>query len=67
MKLHLGTLKNPVRVVTRVGGLRFKAHDAPEQYVRRPAEITRPVRRMFGLSAAKWFIGVMICEKPETR
>jgi hypothetical protein len=66
VKFYLGQTKNPMRLVTKVPGYRFKDHDAPETYIERPSEITRPVRRLFGLSIGQTFFGVMICNQPES-
>lgn len=66
MKLHVGPLANPVRLITSVRGYRFKDFDAPERYIERPAEITRPLRRMFGFSIGKCFIGLMIWDQPKS-
>lgn len=55
MKLYLGALKNPMRLVTNFGLLRVADNV-------HPVETTRSVQRLWGLSLGQTFIGVMICD-----
>ena len=64
MKVHFGAIKNHVTIVTTSAGYRVKSPDGCKYYMPAPAVIERNVRRLYGLSAGKWFIGLMLTDKP---
>lgn len=66
MKLHRGSVENPTRIVTDTDGYWLKEYDEPLRFIPQSTEITRPILRLFGLSAGRWFFGLMTWEKPTT-
>lgn len=60
MKLHLGATRQPMAIVTHQQGYWFKA-DGDERFtwVPSPRRTTKPVRKLFGLSFGKWYIGLI--------
>lgn len=68
MKLHLGRVENPTSVVTDTDGYWFKDYDDDQfRHVSTPQRITRPLRRLFGVSIGKIFIGLMMFEKAKSK
>ena len=67
MKLHCGQLANSVDVVTHASGTTFVYADGSEWSDNRPHDIVRPVRRMFGISGAQFFLGVQFFQKPKRK